>query len=392
MKKLIILILLLSSCSSSKDISPEAPPSASAIIVIESDAENEVANITSRHAVRLQRVLRDVNINLNPLVYNSPRIDCFVIGDQLRITSGLMDIMRNDELVSIIVKEHAHNKFAHYSPRLGNQKEIILNTRFTKAEDTRADAFALQYFVDNSLSPQSVVNSTYKFLKVYEKNTTGAQNIEYSPRLINSSTRERARSIAAMLEEYKLDRSYFSSIINSDRPANVVRSTNVDPAPSRVVNHTPIQKIVSSNRTVNTPVPVVAITPINAFEDNAVPEIIKTVKSKSASLSFKKPAPSVDVAPLGKSHKVERNKEDNQFKVTPGWYLQVSAEETLKDAKERIALLEKENLNCVIQDITTRGSTFYRILIGPYSNELTAGSKAGQSSLIKADAFTRYLE
>ncbi len=395
MKKLTILILsslILSSvsCSSSKKAKQNVPLSRALSLVSEVDSLKQVASSDSKQYLRLQRILRDVKINFNSIVYDTPNLECFVIDNQLRISSSLIDLMRNDEVLSLIIKEYAHQEQGHYLPRLNsgfdNSAEFIFNTRFSESETRIADAYTLQYFADNSLNLQSVVNTAYKLSSIYEKNASGSKSVEFSPSLINSSSKIRARAIAAMLEEYKLDRNYFAGILNTSNG----QTNRVVDTPQQAVTKAPI-RIPSNTRNVIGEPAVAVAGDLNAnaqvddlFRSDDRPEIIKTMKPKSASLKF--------------NNNFNRNQTANQessggkFRASSGWYLQVSAENSLSEAKNKILQLEQDNLSCVIQDIKVNGNTLYRILIGPYSNEITARSKSGQSSLISADAFTRYIE
>ncbi|PIE45224.1 MAG: peptidase [Gammaproteobacteria bacterium] len=82
------------------------------------DRKIPVAPPGSRYARRLNRLTRNLRhydgLNLNYKVYLSKKINAFAMPDgSVRVYSGLMDIMNDDELLSVIGHEIGHVKHRH---------------------------------------------------------------------------------------------------------------------------------------------------------------------------------------------------------------------------------------------------------------------------------------
>lgn len=136
MKKIIIgaaTLLIMASCSTLKVVDPNAAMNAGAAamqaltisdsqvaqLCVEymatTDAENTVLPASNEYTQRLSRIMaRFKNIgdmNVNYKVYQSNTVNAFASGDgSVRVYSGLMDVMTDDEIFAVIGHELGHLK------------------------------------------------------------------------------------------------------------------------------------------------------------------------------------------------------------------------------------------------------------------------------------------
>ena len=82
------------------------------------DAQNNVSAPNSEYSQRLakltQKHLREDGLNLNFKVYEDENVNAFALPDgSIRVYSGLMDMMTDDELIGVIGHEIGHVKLQH---------------------------------------------------------------------------------------------------------------------------------------------------------------------------------------------------------------------------------------------------------------------------------------
>ena len=134
MKKLALtcaVALSMASCTSMKLVDQNAALNAGAAAVqaltisdaqvaqlcsqymVESDGQNTVLPANNDYTKRLDRIMskfRNIsNLNLNYKVYQSKEVNAFASGDgSVRVYTGLMDVMSDDELFAVVGHELGH--------------------------------------------------------------------------------------------------------------------------------------------------------------------------------------------------------------------------------------------------------------------------------------------
>jgi metalloprotease len=119
----------------------------SAAYAQESDAENKVAPASSVYAKRLAKLTKNLNtydgMKLNFKVYLSDAVNAFAMADgTVRVYSGLMDLMTDDEVRFVIGHEIAHVKLGHStaSVKNGYQSAALVKGASAAANTTKAGA------------------------------------------------------------------------------------------------------------------------------------------------------------------------------------------------------------------------------------------------------------
>lgn len=143
----------------------------------EMDSANKLAASNSKYVQRLNKITKDMTkedgLTLNFKVYLTDEINAFALPDgSVRVYSGLMDIMTDNELFFVIGHEIGHVKEGHTFNRfkmayassaarkaadaaggvasalsksqLGDLGETVLHAQFSQAQETSADEYGLK--------------------------------------------------------------------------------------------------------------------------------------------------------------------------------------------------------------------------------------------------------
>ena len=160
-----------------------------------SDAANTIAPPNSKNAKRLARLVgtgyADQGYQFNFKVYASPTINAFAMADgTIRIYSGLMDMMNDDELIFVVgheighvVKKHIKKKimlaYAASAVRkgvasqegivggiaassIGGLLQALLNAQFSQEEERQADDYGILYLKKNTRDIKAAVSALEK--------------------------------------------------------------------------------------------------------------------------------------------------------------------------------------------------------------------------------------
>lgn len=154
--------------------------------IVKSDAENKVAASNSTYAVRLANITNGItSVEGQPLnfkVYITPEINAFACADgSVRVYSGLMDVMTDEEVLGVIGHEIGH--VANHDTRdaiktamqtsawrdvlasgegtiavltdsqLGDLGESMINAKYSQKQETAADDYAYSFLVAHGRNP-----------------------------------------------------------------------------------------------------------------------------------------------------------------------------------------------------------------------------------------------
>ena len=159
------------------------------------DRQNRVASPGSAYAERLRRLVGDHRAEggytFNHKVYLSPQVNAFAMGDgTIRVYSGLMDMMNDDELRFVIGHEMGHVVEKHVRRKMilalagsairkgiasqeniigelarsgmGQFLELLANAQFSQEEERSADDYALDFMKRNGYRPEMAVSALEK--------------------------------------------------------------------------------------------------------------------------------------------------------------------------------------------------------------------------------------
>ena len=213
MKKLVltcVVALSMASCTSMKLVDQNAALNAGAAAVqaltisdaqvaqlcsqymVESDGQNTVLPANNDYTKRLDRIMskfRNIsNLNLNYKVYQSKEVNAFASGDgSVRVYTGLMDVMSDDEVFAVIGHELGHliNKDVRDAYRaaylvvaarygiaavnttagalstgfLGDLGQELASRAYSRRQETQADETAFQFCIQNGVDPYAMYHA-----------------------------------------------------------------------------------------------------------------------------------------------------------------------------------------------------------------------------------------
>lgn len=161
----------------------------------QSDAEHQIAGPSSGYGKRLTRLAGDRyasdGYDFNFKVYLSDTVNAFAMADgTIRIYSGLMDMMNDQELVFVIGHEMGHVVKKHIKKKIrlayagsavrkgiasqqgiagqiarsgfGAFLEILVNAQFSQQEEREADDYGLAYLKKKGLETKNAVSALEK--------------------------------------------------------------------------------------------------------------------------------------------------------------------------------------------------------------------------------------
>lgn len=261
MKKLALIcavVLSMASCASMKVVDQSAAANAGAAALqaltisdaqvkqlcsqymVESDGQNTILPASNDYTKRLDRIMaRFKNISdldLNYKVYQSNTVNAFASGDgSVRVYTGLMDVMNDDEVFAVIGHELGHliNKdvrdayraaylvvaarygIAAYSQTagaisqgfIGDLGQQLAQNAYSRKQETQADETAFQFCITNGVDPYAMYHALNVLVSL-EGNSGSSSKIA---ELMSShpNTQKRAAHIKQMAEAagYKMTKS-----------------------------------------------------------------------------------------------------------------------------------------------------------------------------------------
>lgn len=159
------------------------------------DAEATVAPANNKYAVRLKKIMGNhTSVNGTPLnykVYITDDINANASADgSVRVYSGLMDLMTDDELRFVLGHEIGHVALGHTlkamrlaytaaaarqaagslnskanalsDSMLGDLMEEFLNAQFSQTQELEADAYAMNFLKENNYNTAAAASSLRK--------------------------------------------------------------------------------------------------------------------------------------------------------------------------------------------------------------------------------------
>ena len=213
MKKLALICavaLAMASCSSMRIVDPNAAVNAGAAAVqaltisdaqikelcsqymVETDGQNTILPADNSYTQRLNRIMAKFHnidgLGINYKVYQSSTINAFASGDgSVRVYSGLMDVMNDDELFAVIGHElgHLKNKDVRDAYRtaylvvaarygigafsqtagaiatgfLGDLGQELASNAYSRKHEYEADEASFQYCISNGVDPYAMYHA-----------------------------------------------------------------------------------------------------------------------------------------------------------------------------------------------------------------------------------------
>lgn len=190
-----------------------------------SDKKNHVAPSNSAYTKRLQQITRSLklpnsNLQMNYKVYLTSQVNAFAMEDgTVRVYSGLMKLMNDDELRFVLGHEighvyYHHNKSSYRmtllssaarkgaasaggtlgalaSGQVGALTEKLINAQYSQSEENEADSYGLKVLQENHRNQKAAVSALLKLAKL----GGGSSIFDNHP-----AAKDRAESIKAQIQ------------------------------------------------------------------------------------------------------------------------------------------------------------------------------------------------
>ena len=137
----------------------------------EMDSKATIAPANSEYARRLTTISRALgdNINGQPVnykVYMAKDVNAFAMANGcIRVYSGLMDMMTDNEVEAVLGHEMGHVALGHVKKDLG---EKLVNSQFTQRQESEADDYSYDLLRQRGISPAGLATSFEKLAKLEE--------------------------------------------------------------------------------------------------------------------------------------------------------------------------------------------------------------------------------
>ena len=186
---------------------------------------------TGTYSTRLKKLMSGITqvggLPLNFKVYKTNEINAFACGDgSIRVYSGLMDVMTDDELIAIIGHEIGHvvhqdtknaMKKAYMTSAaadivgaagsvgalaqgmIGNIAETFVSAQFSQKQEYAADDYGYQFAIDHGHSPYSMSNALQKLVSLSKGSQASAVAQMFSS---HPDSAKRASRIKAKADSY----------------------------------------------------------------------------------------------------------------------------------------------------------------------------------------------
>lgn len=372
----------------------------------EMDAENDVAPDSSSYSRRLRKLVRnhvkEDGLDLNFKVYMSPTVNAFAMADgTVRIYSGLMDLMSDDELLGVIGHEIGHVKHGHSKERmktayiaamarsavannagsatasalaksdLGALVQKFINAQWSQSNEEESDSYGLQFLLGHGYDPLGVVGAMEKL----------AEGSEGSDRSLFSSHPAPADRAARLREELE----------NTDFSKVVVRKK------SQMVDPVTTGSAAVGNQGVPADTEELMVASVPSMGSNSMGSntgaLGNGVSIPSGSVNIGNG--SIGTANTNYAGAIATGEPSNiieKISLPTGWYVQVAAPLTAAEAQLIAESLQATGYSVAIAQAVVEGITYNRVLVGPQSNQKQAKFLLQQlrsEKYVQSDAFVR---
>ena len=197
----------------------------------ETDAQNTILPASNDYTKRLNRIMARFhnisNLNLNYKVYQSNTVNAFASGDgSVRVYTGLMDAMNDDEVFAVIGHELGHliNKDVRDAYRaaylivaarygigafnqtagaisqgfLGDLGQQLAQNAYSRRQETQADEAAFQFCIANNVDPYAMYHALNVLISL--GSDTGQQGTLAQMFSTHPDTNKRAAHIKELCE------------------------------------------------------------------------------------------------------------------------------------------------------------------------------------------------
>lgn len=247
--------------------------------MVETDGQNNKLPADNAYSQRLKNIMSKFHnidgLNLNYAVYQSKTVNAFASGDgSVRVYSGLMDVMNDDEVFAVVGHELGHliNKDVRDAYRtaylvvaarygiaafnqtagaistgfLGDLGQQLASAAYSRRQETQADETAFQFCLANGVDPFAMYHALNVLLSLSAN--TGSQGQLTQMFSDHPDTAKRAEHIKELAEAagYKLTS---RGSMSNNQSQNQNQNQNVNRPTNNPTNTTPASTTKGKTKT-----------------------------------------------------------------------------------------------------------------------------------------------
>lgn len=192
------------------------------------DKENTIE--TGAYNTRLQKLVKSVNVEgltLNFKVYKTDEVNAFASADgSVRVYTGLMDVMTDEEIIAIIGHEVGHVVLEHVKAGMknayitaaardvvdaagaigavsqtivGDLAESLVHSQFSQKQELAADEYGFEFAIRNGQSPYSMYNALNRLVSLSSGSQSGVITKMFSS---HPDSAKRAAKMKELADKY----------------------------------------------------------------------------------------------------------------------------------------------------------------------------------------------
>lgn len=348
------------------------------------DQHSKIAPPSSPYAKRLAKLVarhgEEDGLKLNYKVYIDPEINAFSLADgTVRVNSGLMDKMTDDELLFVIGHEIGHVKNGHSKERMQRAYAASAATK-AAASGLASGAGSSVGNVGIAIGGELLADLATEVVKAQFSQGDETESDEYGLQFINKGGRPAEAAVQALLKLGEDDGKSGGigeafNRFTSSHPEPLARAEHIRelipglPAPG---SSTAVAK--SDEKISDSTSSEVQVASADAYDEEEVAGAKPQPKAAHV-VHQNAPAPTqVGQAPTG------------------AWVVQVGSFSDKSRALQVMDALAQQSYSARIQEFDLRGGAMHRVLVGPYNSRAQARAKLSemlQSEGMDQGAFVR---
>ena len=339
------------------------------------DRANKIASAENPYSKRLAKIVNghksEDGLRLNYKVYLSPEVNAFSLADgTVRVYTGLLDKMTDDEVLFVIGHEIGHVKNGHSKSRMQRAYAASAATKAVNASvSSRAGAIgaALGADVLSSLASEVI---TSKFSRGDE-----TESDEYGLQFVHKSGRNPDAAASALMklgdgegESKGLSIAQFTS----SHPDPIARAEHLRELRAELAPFTGVADVVVAQDSISTTAEVSGEVALEVAQDSAeissdsiVTASISTEPSVEADIDLQNASSAVNTA-------ASYHPNSAAIGAKKGWFIQVGAFAEQERALQVNAILVQHAKPARINTRSLRNAPLHRVIVGPFASRAAA--------------------
>jgi metalloprotease len=352
------------------------------------DSKNRIAPPKSKHAMRVSRIAKELppleGATLDCKVYLSPEVNAFSMPDgSVRVYSGLMDRMSDDELRFVLGHEGAHISYGHRKERL--QRAYAANAA-VQGVSVAVDASAGASLGGEAarLGGDAMASMAAEVVMGQFSQSDETECDEYALRMLTEKKAPSDAAITALLKLNEVSASGSGDLLTSltaSHPDPVARARHLQALIPELAGEPDLTAALGQQ----TSVQAAHVKRANTSEGHGQGSGISSEESQKAIAESK-----TSRGILGAKKSASEGSQTREKSVSH-WYIQVGVFSTQAAADRAERSITSKQYKIAQYASQSSGQTLYRILVGPFSSRVAAEAKlrsvADRPQM--ADAFVR---